>query len=467
MCLLRIACLCFIVIASTVAEDDDRNSKHFSLFSVVTFKNEECTSDTALAGGARAGTCYTATECSDKSGTTSGNCASGFGVCCVFINVAANGAGTIAAAISENRTWLRNSEYPTVASATTAQAITYTVSKMQSDICQMRLDFQTFLIGGPANTAENIAGQTSLTHCTRDSLIVTTTDTLSVENSPTGTICGLLTGEHLYYDLSPTAADQLTLTLATAATATLTPTVAQRSWDIKVSQIPCYANYRAPAGCQRYLMTNSGTILSLNFAKSSGTTQAANAQNSGIELASQRVNTCIRRSKGMCCVEYQLCVAYEGIQLADAQNEDATNVGAEDNWTNEAWTIDTDLSPFEDAAAPDFDTDQGLTDAACTGDYVEIPSSWSATCGSGFGSARNTISSRYCGNRFGFQVSSASNLLKSTAVCDCSEPFQVRHVTDLANDLGGAAAVEVAGTRTAGNFPRGFCLDFRQTPCWQ
>merc|ERR1712051_140706 len=156
----KLVVLLVLVICSNAK--DNRNTKHFSLFSVVTFKNEECTSDTSLSGGARAGTCYTATECSDKSGTKSGNCASGFGVCCVFINVAANGAGTIAAAISENRTWLRNSEYPTVASATTAQAITYTVSKMQSDICQMRLDFQTFLIGGPQNTKENIAGQTSL-----------------------------------------------------------------------------------------------------------------------------------------------------------------------------------------------------------------------------------------------------------------------------------------------------------------
>merc|ERR1712223_836074 len=64
----------------------DRTGKHFSLFSVVTFKNEQCTSETTLTGGARAGTRYTTTECSDKGGTKSGNCASGFGVCCVFID---------------------------------------------------------------------------------------------------------------------------------------------------------------------------------------------------------------------------------------------------------------------------------------------------------------------------------------------------------------------------------------------
>merc|ERR1711993_190899 len=85
----------------------DRTGKHFSLFSVVTFKNEECTSDTSLAGGARKGTCYSSTECSDKGGTKSGNCASGFGVCCAFLNTAA-----VSSSISENRTRLRNTEFP-------------------------------------------------------------------------------------------------------------------------------------------------------------------------------------------------------------------------------------------------------------------------------------------------------------------------------------------------------------------
>merc|ERR1719174_35039 len=113
----------------------DRTGKHFSLFSVVTFKNEQCTSDTSLAGGARAGTCYTTTECSDKGGTTSGNCASGFGVCCVFISK--TGAS---ATIKENRTHLRNSEYPSTATTTATTSIVYTINKMQSDICQIRLD---------------------------------------------------------------------------------------------------------------------------------------------------------------------------------------------------------------------------------------------------------------------------------------------------------------------------------------
>merc|ERR1719510_1466118 len=87
----------------------NRNKKHFSLFSVVSFSNEECSSETTFTGGQLAGTCYTSTECSDKSGTKSGNCAAGFGVCCVFVyNVLAD------TTITENRTHIQNPLYPAV-----------------------------------------------------------------------------------------------------------------------------------------------------------------------------------------------------------------------------------------------------------------------------------------------------------------------------------------------------------------
>ena len=45
----------------------------FSLFSIVTFPNAGCASQDA----SRNGTCYTSSECQNKGGTTSGNCAAG------------------------------------------------------------------------------------------------------------------------------------------------------------------------------------------------------------------------------------------------------------------------------------------------------------------------------------------------------------------------------------------------------
>ena len=55
----------------------------FSLFSVVTFPNAECTTNSVPA---RTGICVTAEECSSSGDVTAmadGNCASGFGVCCM------------------------------------------------------------------------------------------------------------------------------------------------------------------------------------------------------------------------------------------------------------------------------------------------------------------------------------------------------------------------------------------------
>merc|ERR1712088_791554 len=109
---------------------------------------------------------------------------------------------------------------------------------------------------------------------------------------------------------------------------------------------------------------------------------------------------------------------------------------------NEGWSLDTDTAPFIVDATM---SNMGLVDSVCFGDYVSIPSSFSSTCGGGTASgATNTHS----------------------PVCDCSEPFHVRHVTDTANDGGGSIGVGIANTNAL-TPPRGFCLDYRQTSCWQ
>merc|ERR1712150_451095 len=229
---------------------EEKLAKHFSLFSVVTFGNEECTSGTSITGGATAGTRYSSTECSDKKGMASGNCASGFGVCCVFLNT-----GAASATITENRTRLRNAEYPSIATATDVQS------------------------------------------------------TATLPQGPSGILCGALTGQHLYVDLSPTASDQLTMTLGTVVSTTITPAIAQRVWDIKVSQIECHALYRAPPGCQQYYMARSGKVTSMNFYKVTGSTPGAAAQNTGVHLSTSHIRSCITREKHMCCTEYQLCTS--------------------------------------------------------------------------------------------------------------------------------------------------------------
>jgi hypothetical protein len=442
----------------TLALEDSslsRKEKHFSLFSVVTFKNDECTSESTLTGGARKGTCYSATECSDKAGLKSGNCASGFGVCCVFLNTAATSA-----TISENRTHIRNSQYPSYTTVTSSTSIVYTINKMSSDICQMRLDFNTFVIAGPTVSDQVYTAATQNHNCLNDKLLLATTGNTNMYP----TICGILTGEHLYVELSPTSSDALTITISQFLVTTApAASVAQRVWDFQTSQITCYATHRAPSGCMRYFMTEYGKITSLNFYKVSGSSTGSNLQNSGLQLGSQDVKTCIRRSKGMCCVEYQVCVKDSlSILLTDTAGTDSTTLGTEGTF-NEGFSIDTALAMSQDEIYSDF----GAFDAMCSTDYVEIPSSWTGQCGRGGGHI-GAINTRYCGSKFGgniFQTEALGAASVSPGVCDCSEPFVVRHGTDASGDGGGGSFAAGAEASQEAVQNRGFCLDYVQMPC--
>jgi hypothetical protein len=368
--------------------------------------------------------------------------------------------GAVSSTISENRTHIRNAIYPSTQTDTAAKNIVYTVSKLNADICQIRLAFVDFVIGGPINTRENAVAVANTNNCVNDYLDVATTDA-----KPIGRICGAMIGQHLYVHLSPTSTDKATLTLNTAVSTSLGPTIAKRKWDIRVDQIPCYASYRAPAGCDRYLMTTVGKITSFNFYLSADTTYAAQTtsagQNTGIELMSQNINTCIRRAKGMCCTQYQLCTAdTRGIILEDAEDTEV-DVGVNGVF-NSAWSLDTDLTPWiEDGSH----SDMGLVDNRCSGDYVAIPSSWAGTCGGSGASASNALFTRYCGSKFGPHWVATNVMPHGGVVCDCSEPFYVRHVTDNANDEGGPDSVAADNTNATVP-PRGFCLDFKQTTCY-
>merc|ERR1719153_1456277 len=111
----------------------ERTQKALSVFTVVKFPNTACTSSTA----GRNGTCYTNSECSAKGGSTSGSCASSFGVCCVFEKSC--GAGNIA----ENCTYFTSSAFSTGSSCVLG------ICECSSDVCQLRLDFESFAISNP------------------------------------------------------------------------------------------------------------------------------------------------------------------------------------------------------------------------------------------------------------------------------------------------------------------------------
>merc|ERR1719361_3390683 len=115
-------------------DDSEKSGKLISTFQIVRFPNDMC-----VGTNSRNGTCYTSAECSDKSGTSSGSCADGFGVCCTFV------INTCGSSSSENNTYWTS---PTT--ITEGDSCDLTICPMSTDICQIRLDLTTFVITGPS-----------------------------------------------------------------------------------------------------------------------------------------------------------------------------------------------------------------------------------------------------------------------------------------------------------------------------
>jgi hypothetical protein len=108
----------------------DRGSRFLSLFTVVRFQNDMC-----LTTKHNNGTCYTQQDCLDKGGTPQGMCASGFGVCCYFEYMCSSHT-------MQNGTYFVNP-------ATPQSMCHLMITRMNNDICQIRLELDVFEIAGP------------------------------------------------------------------------------------------------------------------------------------------------------------------------------------------------------------------------------------------------------------------------------------------------------------------------------
>jgi len=236
------------------------SKKQLSLFSVVQFPNEECTSTASSV--TTMGTCLTSSECTSRSGTGEGTCAAGFGVCCVV------SSSTCGSTVSSNITYIRNPGYPSSYTPTSSGTCSFTIDKASDDICQLRLDFQT-MSGYSATTAG--ACTTSIFEATGQ----------TGKNPPA--ICGTNTGYHMYVEFGATATDSITLkhTLDTTS----------KTWNILARQIACTASWKAPTDCVQYFTGISGNVKNYNFG-----TQL---------LQSQNYNNCIRQETGYCRIQWQ------------------------------------------------------------------------------------------------------------------------------------------------------------------
>merc|ERR1711971_486829 len=255
--------------------NDDKQPKNIGIFNVVRFPNAAC-----VGSNSNMGTCYTAEECEDNSGTASGSCADGYGVCCIF---SINCGGTS----SQNLTMFMSNNV--AAGACGAQ-----ICKTTSDIVQLRLDFTSFVISNPAagvgesfallngvpdpsavsTLLYNIDGQ-----CNTDSFKVSSPGSVG---SPE--ICGVNTGEHMYIDASDSC-NTLTFQIGDV---TFT-----RQWNIKVTQYTMDFPNKAPKACLQYHFAGDGNDdgdLDPTIIRSFNWNEGA-----GRHLANQDYNICIRR----------------------------------------------------------------------------------------------------------------------------------------------------------------------------
>ncbi|XP_063702611.1 uncharacterized protein LOC134832493 [Culicoides brevitarsis] len=252
---------------------------------------DECISNDGL----HTGVCLNVYECRLQGGKSKGDCALGFGVCCVFI-------ATCDDEIRNNITYFMSPKFP----ALLPKDITSCALKIMPihpDISQIRLDFVHFALGQPNRKTGVCDGD--VMHFGGGVL-------------EKFILCGQNTGQHVYLDVNPKSRDGGIIEVFMNFTSR---SFNSRLWEIRVTQVPF--SQRAPSGCLQYFTEPEGILQTFNFAEN------------GRHLASQNYRACFRQNLGMCSIAYEPCNDQSfrigpGISNSNGLN-DAVGAGAAGN----------------------------------------------------------------------------------------------------------------------------------------
>ncbi|CAO1379622.1 unnamed protein product [Diamesa hyperborea] len=248
--------------------DFNRNRSNGRKAKVINFfastdSDDECLSDDAR----RLGLCLNTYECRIQGGTSKGDCALGFGVCCVFET-------TCNSEVNNNITYFVSPKFPAIM-PNTIESCNLKVKLLSDDISQIRLDFVHFSLSQP-NRKSGICDS----------------DVFSIDGGVTSfVLCGQNTGQHMFYDIGSSKArnnKELKINMNFN-----TKSVSTRLWEIRITQIPFSS--RAPSGCLQYFTGNEGIIQTFNFAEN------------GRHLANQEYRSCVRQETGKCSISYEPC----------------------------------------------------------------------------------------------------------------------------------------------------------------
>jgi len=244
---------------ATAEAGSNREKKFLSVFQIVKFKNEACP-----ANNGDTGICFTETECADRGGVAAGDCASAFGVCCVFT------VSTCDSSLDQNNTYIQSPGYP---AAAPLGMCSYTMNKCDSNICQFRLEFEDVIMSGP-----------EMGDCMNDTITITGVDSLSAKVVPPE-LCGSLTGQHMVVSVvDATAGAKIVFNVGSLSSSP--------RWRVRVVQLSCADTaLLAPPGCLTYDMSEAGELQSYNYDNSMG--QLIN---------NQKFSHCIKSQDGFCDV---------------------------------------------------------------------------------------------------------------------------------------------------------------------
>lgn len=418
--------LFFHILQNWASNKTERQDKFLSVFTVVKFPNDACGSTSGLNG-----TCYTSSQCESLGGSSSGSCASSFGVCCVF-SLSCGGSS------SQNNTYATMTSY-TVSSD--PDPCTYTFCKSNSDVCKLRIDYETFQIAGPTTYDATVTAADAYKY----GMLVgdCTTDTLSISN-PGGAvppiICGINTGQHMWVPASDQC-NMMTFDLDTGNSGTT------RTWQIKVTQYECNVLSAPEQDCLQWHTAQTGRTSSFNWDYSA--TAMADTQH---HLSNQKYDICFRRARGFCSVCFSMV-----LHIATDRGSYGLGGGSDDTVAKGA--LDSQCSG-ETAVGGAIATGIGL------GDWLNIQNMQNSPAAA-IVTTPAVGPSKVCGEYFS---ATASSVVHNT-VCTFTTPFKIGvHFDDDESHFLPTALftnIENAATYTAGAGPgwAGFWFDYWQNSC--
>ncbi|XP_027201547.1 uncharacterized protein LOC113795558 [Dermatophagoides pteronyssinus] len=364
-------------------------------------------SECSAAVDNRMGLCMPKSACLSSGGYVAGTCGYGVLSCCVY-------QGTCRAVVTSNETYFVSPNYPNLLTGRVDPPVCiFTLQRnpliIKFPVCQIRIDFDEFSLAPHYNGA---CGN-SIT----DSFQVSGASNFNQSGLPISGICGEMTGQHIYLDVDPEKTDEPLLLIVNTAN----QQEYNRKWSIRIRQIPCKSQYRAPPGCLQYYTALNGNIESFNYRTTNlpvvtsttpGSVQPVETRIANNYLNNLNYGVCIAKHPRICAIRYSAIEFDFGGSLADSS------------------------TPGDQCIS--------TTTLASDGDFLTIPL--------GTDQLKSNLIDRYCGQRFSPTPTAA---LINADVYSYINPYVIYVHTD--NN-------PIADGNTISN-QKGFLLKYMQIPC--